>query len=142
VGRNIMIVFTMLAIFGIANLAAVEARAAGFDGKWDVTLVCPKSPDGALPFTFEFSADVTNSSLHGEYGTPGSPGWMALDGSIQPDGSASLKAHGLTGHSAYNVSNTARGVPYMHPVIAHFEGSQGTGRWAAARVCNFTFTRM
>jgi hypothetical protein len=126
-------------VFCIASSAA--AGAADFDGKWDVVLVCPKSPDGAAPFTYEFTADVTNSMLHGEYGTPGSPGWMALDGGIQTDGNASMKAHGLTGRSAYNLNNTGRGLPYMHPVNAHFDGSHGTGTWIAARVCNFTFTK-
>lgn len=118
------------------------ADPAGFGGKWEVTLVCPKSPDSALPFTWAFPAAVTHAMLHGEYGTPRGPGWMALDGNIQPNGDASLKTHALTGRSAYNLENTSRGVPHMHPVTAHFDGSPGKGTWAATRTCVFTFTRM
>jgi hypothetical protein len=132
-----------LGLFVILSVAGhVSAEAANFDGNWGVTLVCPKSADGALPFTFVFTADVKDSVLHGDYGTPGSPGWMALDGSIKPNGDAIMKAHGLTGHSAYNLHDTARGVPYMHPVTAQFDGSHGTGTWVAPRTCNFTFTKM
>ncbi len=138
--RIVLIALGIFAIFCVASRAI--AGSAGFDGKWDVLLVCPKSADGALPFTFEFPAEVKNAVLHGEYGTPGSPGWLALDGSIQPNGNAIMKTHGLTGHSAYNLNNTARGVPYMHPVTAHFDGSHGTGTWTAPRICNFTFTKM
>jgi hypothetical protein len=138
--RIILIALAMLATLCVANLVAADT--AGFDDKWYVTLVCSKSADGALPFTWEFTADVTNAMMHGEYGTPESPGWMALDGNIQPSGDATLKAHGLTGRSAYNLKNTVRGLPYMHPVTAHFDGSHGTGSWAATRICNFTFTKM
>jgi hypothetical protein len=139
-GRITLIALTMLAAFCIASRAMADATS--FDGKWDVTLVGPKSPDGALPLSYEFTTDVTNSMLHGEHGTPGSPGWTALDGTIQPNGDASRKAHRLTGRAAYNLQNGARGVPYMHPVTAHFDGSHGKGSWAATRVCDFTFTRM
>jgi hypothetical protein len=138
--RATLIVLGMAAVLFVANYAAADA--AGFEGKWDVLLVCPKSGDGALPFTFEFPAAVKDDVLHGEYGTPGNPGWLPLDGNIQPNGDAIMKAHRLTGHSAYNLNNTACGVPYMHPVTAHFDGSQGRGTWAAPRTCDFTFTKM
>jgi len=45
-----------------------------FDGRWAVTLTCPRSPDGALPFRFDFPAEVKSSALHGENGVAGQPG--------------------------------------------------------------------
>ena len=112
-----------------------------FDGRWGVILVCPKAPDGALPFTNEFTADVKEAMLHGEYGLAGQPNWMSLDGRIQPDGAANLEARGLTGDSSYAINHTARGVPFEHDVTAHFDASRGTGNWVTIRTCDFTFTR-
>ena len=64
--------------------------AGRFDGRWEVTLVCLKADDGALPFRFEFAAEVKDSVLHGVHGTDGQPGWMMLDGRIGTDGTADL----------------------------------------------------
>jgi len=133
--------------FGLAVASAVaapssEAADVGrFDGLWEVLLACPNSPDGAAAFTFEFVALVNNGLLHGEKGMAGRPGWLVLDGPIQPDGTAVLDARGVTGQAPYNVHQTGRGVPYDHLVMAHFDTDRGAGTWATTRVCNFTFTR-
>jgi hypothetical protein len=140
--RSILGVPGLLMLLAIMSAGGGRASAGQFDGQWSVTLVCPKSPDGALPFTFEFSADVKDGVLHGERGQSGSPGFMSLDGNIQHNGDADLKAHGLTGHSEYNIDKTARGVPYSHAVTAHFDAAQGTGQWVTPRVCKFTFTKL
>jgi hypothetical protein len=90
---------------------------------------------------FRFSADVVRGELHGQYGTPGQPASLSLDGPIRADGSAQFKASGVTGQSVYNINHTARGVPYQYDVTAHFVGTQGTGSWVSKRTCNFTFTK-
>lgn len=123
-------------------VASAQSSSAVFDGTWDVTLVCPASEDGAKPFTFNFTAQVKDSMLHGENGNAGQPGWMVLDGPIQPDGSATLNAHGLTGGAQYNISSTNQGVPYHHVVTAHFDGARGTGSWVTTRTCDFTFGKL
>ncbi len=126
----------------LAGAAAAHAQdAARFDGAWNVVLFCPRSADGALPFTFRFAATVTNGTLNGVNGVAGHPGWMTLDGQINPDGAANLDADGLTGNAAYNVDQTQRGVPYHHPVTARFDATRGTGQWTTTRTCDFTFTR-
>jgi hypothetical protein len=124
-------------------LATAGAFAATqFDGRWGVTLTCPDSPDGARGFTFEFSANVVDAVLHGERGARDHPGWMALDGRIQPSGDANLEAHGLTGNPRYNIKNTRPSVPYRHAVTAHFEATRGTGIWVTPRTCKFTFVKL
>ena len=137
-----MIVANMMlsALWSSATLAAPPSTTR-FDGTWNVILACPKSPDGALPFTFRFIAGIKNAVLHGENGTAGQPGWMTLDGTIQSDGSAALDAHGLTGMTPYNANQVIRGVPYRHDVTAKFSDNRGTGSWPTPRVCDFTFTR-
>jgi hypothetical protein len=121
-------------------MCAGAADVATFDGKWDVTLNCPKSSDGAMPFAWEFMAEVKDSAIRGEHGTKGQPLWLLLDGKIGPEGAASLMAHGVTGPSVYAVNHSAQGVPYEHAVTAKFDGQRGTGSWVTTRTCNFTFT--
>jgi hypothetical protein len=96
-------------VFASEFTDASPAAAAGpYDGRWGVTLQCPASPDGAQGFTFEFTADVANGSLHGEHGGAGQPGWLTLDGHIRADGDASLSAKGITGQAQFNYAQTAR----------------------------------
>ena len=121
---------------------ALAASAGPFDGKWSVRLVCPQAPDGALPFTFDFSGAVKGSVLHAVHGQSGQPPWLSLDGSIGPDGSAALTARGIAGTQGYNVNHAARGIPYRYPVSAHFEPSRGSGYWVSFRKCDFTFTKV
>jgi hypothetical protein len=124
---------------------AAQAQASDssrFDGRWAVTLDCPNSSDGALPFMFEFTADVTNATLHGEHGTAGASGWMSLDGTIQSDGTAALHAHGITGPAKFNIGQTTHGVPYDHTVNAHFDDATGTGNWVTTRTCDFRFRKI
>lgn len=139
--RRIVLVLAAVVLWCSLRVSPVAA-AGGFDGRWAVNLVCPQSSDGAKPFTFEFSADVKDSVIHGEHGQADKPGWMTLDGSIQPNGDADLEARGLTGGAGYNINHAGTGMPYTHPVTAHFEASQGSGRWVTSRTCNFEFTKM
>jgi hypothetical protein len=129
-------------LFAVCTMSAGAADVGAFDGRWDVTLSCPRSSDGALPFAWEFMADVKDSALHGEHGTKGQPQWLALDGKIGPEGVADLMAHGVTGASAYTVNHTGEGVPYQHAVAAKFEGASGTGSWVTTRTCGFTFVKV
>jgi hypothetical protein len=124
---------------GVASAQGVHAEA--FDGAWAVTLDCPASPDGAAAFSYVFKAEVSGDLMHGEHGQEGQPGWMTLDGAIAADGAANLQATGLTGSPQYNIQDTAKGVPYRHPVTAHFTAQHGTGSWTTNRVCTFTFER-
>lgn len=139
--RTARVALGLLPTLWSAIVAGQTPTASPFDGKWVVVLFCPKSSDGALPFTWQFAAEVTGSVLHGEHGDAGQPGWMALDGRIGPDGSAHFQAQGMTGQSAYNINHTARGVPFRYEVTAHFDTARGTGSWMTSRTCNFSFTR-
>ena len=136
-----------MSALGSASASAAPADGARFDGRWGIVLVCPKAPDGALAWSFQFPADVKDGVLHGERGTAGQPGWLTLDGRIQPDGAASLDARGLTGGAKFNVNQTFVGVAYQHDVTAHFDAARATGSWRAAqsngqtRTCDFTFTK-
>lgn len=95
----------MLSALWSATASAQTSDPGRFDGKWRVTLACPTAPDGALPFTYIFTADIKDATLHGENGVPGHFGWMSLDGRIRSDGAAALDVHGLSGRSDYNLNH-------------------------------------
>jgi hypothetical protein len=121
--------------------AVYAGNVARFNGAWDATLNCPKSPDGAKAFSFEFDVQIKDGVLLGEHGTEGQPGWMRLGGPINDDGSASLIAEGITNLSEYAINHAQKGTPYKHAVSAQFGAKHGTGKWITVRTCDFTFDK-
>jgi hypothetical protein len=126
--------------------AALSAPSeARFDGAWKVELSCQTSSDGALGYRYEFVARVANGVLHGDRGAPGAPGssgYFALDGSIQPDGSALLVAHGLTGDPGHTVGHVPERSPFFYHYNAHFAGTSGTASRVETRPCNLAFSKL
>lgn len=139
--RAILFIFGLLSALWSASASSATPGAGGFDGRWGVILICPQAPDGALSWTFKFTANVKEAILHGEHGLAGGPGWLSLDGRIQPDGAAHLEARGVTGGAKYDIDQTAQGTPTQYDVTAHFDASRGTGNWVTTRTCDFTFER-
>ena len=117
------------------------SNAAALDGNWRATVVCPPTADGALGFTMEFVAQVKDGFLRGEHGIEGSPGWLRLQGPIQPDGSAKLEARGITADRRYSINAVAQGTPYKYTVAATFDGSRGSGRRLEMRACDLRFVK-
>jgi len=140
-GKTMALLTVFLGSWGMSAWPATP-DSGPFDGRWDVTLICPRSADGALPFAWEFGAEVKHSALYGVHGTEGQPGWMVLDGTIGANGRADLTAHGLTGLTDYNLNHTEQGAPWEHPVKARFEAAHGDGHWVAPRTCEFKFEKV
>jgi hypothetical protein len=111
-----------------------------FDGSWTVVVFCPQS-DGAPASAFRFMAGVKDGVLHGERGNGSSRGSMTLDGTIQPDGVARLRASGITNDGDEVLGVTPRDTSYVYEVAARFEGSRGLGARVEGRLCHLNFTR-
>ena len=94
-----------------------------------------------MGYKFDFVAQVKDGFLTGERRIEGNPGWLKLQGSIQPDGSATLDAHGLTDDPKYSANSVAHGTPYAYHVAARFDATRGTGRRLELRVCDFRFAK-
>jgi len=120
--------------------ASAAAGGARYDGTWNVTVICAPA-EGASAYKLELVAQVKDDFLRGEYGGEGKPGWLRLQGAIQPDGSATLDAHGLTGDPKYNLKSAAQGIPYAYHVAAHFDANRGTGRRLELRACDLRFAK-
>jgi hypothetical protein len=118
--------------------AAAETDAKRFDGVWEVTLVCPQHTDGALGYSSKFIAQVKEGVFHGQYGTEGRASSLTLDGQIHADGSAVIRADGLTGDPKYNVGQLQKNRAYSYHIAANFAGSRGTGNRIENRICSFS----
>jgi len=129
---------------GLLLGARLPARAApptqSFDGIWDTILSCPNTR-GALGYSFQFDSRVLNGVLHGQKGTQGEPGWLQIDGTIMPDGSADLYASGLVGAAPFAVGQRPAGTSYGYHVRARFAGGTGKGERVEGRPCSVTFRR-
>jgi hypothetical protein len=131
----------LLADSPVASIAA-DGPASRFDGKWDVTLTCPRTDDGrTLGYSYEFFARVKDGLLQGERGIAGKPGWLSLTGPIRPDGSAALIAEGMTNLPAYALNALDQGTHFKHAVSAQFEATRGSGSWITIRTCTFDFKK-
>ena len=121
----------------------IPAPAAGgvnrFDGAWSAALLCPATADGVRGFRRDIAITVQNGMLHGAVGTQGEPAYLALDGAIQPDGTALLTATGLTGDAAY--SGAPKGRPFRYTLQTRFEGGSGTGRRIEFRPCDLVLSK-
>jgi hypothetical protein len=121
---------------GLAVMTAAHA-AGTFDGDWNVTLTCPKDAAGASGYTYRFPVEIQQSVLHGEHGTQGAGGWLTLEGTIEPDGSATLLAQGLANSPAHTPGKT----PYAYEVNAQFDAASGSGSRRSMRKCDFVFAK-
>jgi hypothetical protein len=112
-----------------------------FDGNWTTTVSCANYKD-AFGFSFQFVSTVQNGIFHGIHGTVGEPGSLQIDGTIPPDGKASLYAKGRTGSKEYVPGHdTPKGTEYGYNIDAHFEGSMGSGTRVEGRPCSLKFAK-
>ena len=132
---------SLLAVIAGALGPAKAQPAPRFDGAWRVDLTCSKTEAGVLGYDWHFAAQVQNGVLHGEYGTKGIAGSMALDGPIKPDGSAVLVADGLTQDPRGSYQHVASGSPFHYHVTAHFTPTDGAGTRVEQRPCTLSFSK-
>ena len=130
----------LFATIGLVLLLSGSAHAAPFDGAWSVTQDCPDVGD-IKGYNYRYVARIKDGVLHGQYGIKGKPSSVTLEGRIQSDGTAVLKAKGISGITDYALTRLATGSAYSFDVTARFEGSRGSGNRVGGRVCNFTFVK-
>jgi hypothetical protein len=132
------------AIF-LVTVAAFGQEPGRFDGSWNTTVTC-EARGGALGYTLHFVSTVSGGVLHGERGTQGQPGYLAIDGRIG-GGDARLTASGNTASAAYTHGPVkTEGEAYSYEVKSHFaetegKGERSTGLGIIGRPCHWTFEK-
>jgi hypothetical protein len=133
-----------VAVAALALGTNAAAQPAGdvrrFDGTWEVTVVCPEW-QGALGYSKVFPVMVSDGHLHGQYYEQYQPNSLTLEGTIQPDGRASIIANGVTGPSKFNIKEAPQGEPYGYNITAQFERAHGHGKRTELRSCDVDFVR-
>jgi hypothetical protein len=127
-------------IAGLERQSADQDHASDrtqFDGTWLATISCSDAA-GAQGYTRQLTSRVKGGVFHGEGGTQNRPNWLAVDGTIQLDGSAELFVQGIISDPAFTVGNVAAGSRYSYHVLARFEGTNGSGTRVELRPCTFT----
>jgi hypothetical protein len=120
------------------NAASADTR---FDGSWTTTLTCENARD-ALGYSYEFVSSVKDGVLHGLHGSVGTPGYLQIDGRIEPDGISRLYARGQIGSREYAPGReTPRGTEYSYGIRAHFTESSGNGTRLVGRPCTIEFAK-
>ena len=131
---------TTLLVFLLASASPAQ-NAGSFDGQWLTTVSCANYRD-ALGYSYQFVSAVKGGALHGVRGTEGQPSSLVIDGTIAPDGKASLSAKGRTGSKEYVPGrDTPKGTEYSYNIDAHFDGATGSGTRVEGRPCTFKFTK-
>jgi hypothetical protein len=97
-------------------------------------------------YTWTFVATVANGSYHGQHGQEHGPGYMVMDGPINPDGSAKLHAKGTVQAGKAGLITEMKGNKYDYYVEAKFADTTGTGKrdegaGLLGRPCSFQFTK-
>jgi len=123
-------------------LWAPYAQAQGaFDGPWGITMDCPDA-GAAKGYSIYFMMQVTNGLVSGQHGEKGAPGSWILTGTIASDGTAQLRADGLTGNNkAYNLGGVGGGQPLTFGISGRLERERGVGTRSEGRSCRVTFVR-
>ena len=123
-------------------LATIQSpHAASFEGTWSVLQVCETTSEGARGYTWRYDADVKGGHFVGQYRNKGQVPSMTLEGQIQADGTATLRASGISGDAEHNIKFAPAQTPISFQVSAKFEGSKGSGNRLGSRACRFTFSR-
>lgn len=137
------LVFPIVLVALAAHAQPGPPAAPRFDGAWTVRIQCPSNTEdsGAKGYAYSFPATVRDGFLSGSHGEEGTAGSLKVEGQIQPNGDAILRARGRTGNPDYAVRKPASGSPYTYTIKAHFEENAGTGSRLEARVCEFAFAR-
>ena len=111
-----------------------------FDGTWVTTQKCP-DVGKTKGYDWNYKVVVKEGLLQGGYNAK-TGGTLALNGKINPDGSAYLEAEGTVGSSAYAVGGKKSGSSVKYYVEAKFSGGRGTGSRLTTRKCDFVFVKL
>jgi hypothetical protein len=131
--------FAALLILSAAWFSA--AHAGSFDGTWSVLQACEATQEGARGYTWRYDATVTDGHLVGHYRNKGQSPSLTLEGQINPDGTATLAAEGISASSDYNIKFAPPQTPISFRVAAKFGATTGTGDRLGVRSCKFTFSK-
>jgi hypothetical protein len=114
--------------------------ASSVEETWLTTVSCD-SFQGSPAVKFQITGLVKGGAFHSQRGVEGEPGWLKLDGKIQPNGTTDLYADGIIGRSGYGPK--PKGAPYFYRVVSRFAEKSGSDHKVGhGRACTYTFEKI
>jgi hypothetical protein len=97
-------------------------------------------------YQWTFQSAIANGVFHGQHGEEGGPGYLVIDGPINNDGSAKLKAKGTVQAGKAGLVTQLKGNKYDYNIEAKFTDTTGTGTrdkgaGILGRPCDFSFAK-
>jgi hypothetical protein len=97
-------------------------------------------------YKWTFLSTIASGSFHDQHGEQGGPGYLVIDGPINPDGSANLHAKGTVQAGKAGIATQLKGNKYDCYIDAKFTDMTGTGKrdegaGILGRPCTFDFTK-
>jgi hypothetical protein len=129
----------LLAAIGLVLPMAAHGQSA-FDGAWNVTVTCSPT-DTAAGYVLRFPAQVSNGVLVGEYSSQREGAELRIEGNIRRDGTALIRANGITGNPTNSAGRVNRGTPYRYTAETRFTAQSGEGHRRETRPCTLVFQR-
>jgi hypothetical protein len=142
---KILILLMAWAPFALGSqVGGAQAPGARFDGTWTTQMACDASTH--MPaYHWKFPATIKDGNYHAQHGE-GGPGYMVIDGPINPDGSAKLHAKGTVQSGKGGIVTQLKGNKYDYYIEAKFGDTTGTGKrdegaGLLGRPCSFDFAK-
>jgi len=126
-------------------LLGAQAAGGRFDGTWTTNMACEASAH--MPaYKWTFVGGIKDSNFHAQHGEEGGPGYLVIDGPINPDGGAKLHAKGTVQAGKAGIVTELKGNKYDYYIEAKFTDASGTGKrdegaGILGRPCTFEFTK-
>jgi hypothetical protein len=94
-----------------------------------------------LGFEVNFVGRIKNGAFHGQYGTKDKPGFVNVDGTIEPDGIAEFVWSGLSSDPRKALNHLPPASNYSWSLTGKFEDSNGSAIKFEGRTCNIDFVK-
>ncbi len=134
-----------LATVSFPMLLWAQTANTHFDGTWTTNMACDAS-EYMPAYKWTFVSTIANGAFHGQHGEEGGPGYLIIDGPVNPDGSAKLHAKGTVQKGKAGLVTQMKGNKYDYYIEARFTDTSGTGKrdegaGILGRPCSFQFTK-
>jgi hypothetical protein len=135
----------ILLICAVTLLPGALVAGGKYDGNWITHLAC--EAHGQTPaYKWDFPSTIKDGMFTGQHGEKDGPGYLLIEGKINPDGTSKLEAKGTVSQNNAHGVFAMKGNSYSYKIKAQFSDAKGSGTrdegaGILGRNCTFDFTK-